>query len=154
MPCNMKPNQFERNFWSLSLQLHLLAIFLLLMKCWCLLTKNYILHHTNQSYRCEDWNMKAEDLDHPQCHLAGRDKSTLSSCNNELKYLSFPSSPQYQKLVCLPHHDVHSCACTVSNPPKISCWVVDQWLIPCNELMKHGFDDFKEWFMICSLGIQ
>ena len=129
MTCSIELNyQFAWAFWTLSSQLPLPAIFLLLMKSWCLLTKTHILHHTNQSYRCEDWNIKTEDMSHPQCHIVVRDQFTLSLCNHELECLSFSSFPQYQTLNCHLYHDAHGCACTVSNPPKISCWFVDQYI--------------------------
>ena len=61
IPHNMEPNQFEWTFQSPSLKFHLQVISVLLVKGWCLFAKNFHLHYTNQSYRCEDWIIKAED---------------------------------------------------------------------------------------------
>ena len=66
--------------------------------------KNYILHHKKQ-YKCDDWNLNAEDMIHPQCHLVSRDKLTLSLCNHKLQFHSYFLSPPCQKQRC--HTDLN-----------------------------------------------
>ena len=147
----MEPNHFKWIFWSPSSQFPISAILLLLMKGLCPLAKHLIVHHTDQSYRCGEWNITADDLSH-LCHHVVRDQSTLSLCNHELEF------PQYQKLNCLPYNDVHSYACTVSNSPFVDLLTnksmnIEVILFPGNELLKHGFDDAERQIMSCLLSV-
>ena len=125
MSCSMEPNQFVWICWSPSSQLPLAATSPLLEKGWHLLVEIYVLHHTNQPYRCDDWNIKAENLSNLLCHLVDRCQFTLSLHKVDLECLSFLSFPQYQKSNCHLYHDTHGCARTASNPQLIFCRFID-----------------------------
>ena len=49
-----------------------------LVKSWCLLAKNLILHHINQLCSCDYWNIKVKSSSHCQCLLVGSNQYILS----------------------------------------------------------------------------
>ena len=156
----MHPIQFEWTLWTLFSWLHLSAVSLLLVNGWCLLDKNYILHHNNQSYRCEDWNMKARDLSYPPCHLVDRDQSTLSLCNYDfdvIQNLYLHNNRNWT--VCLTMMSMVvpvqflSVQRSLVDLVSKKCMDIEVILIPCNEFMKHWFNDVKRHFMSCLIPV-